>query len=136
MFSYHTEIRVRYGDTDQMGYVYYGNYAYFFEIARAEAFRSLGLPYAALEAEGVMMPVTRMQQKFIGAALYDELLHVELSIPQLPGRIIQFNYQIKNSKGKLIHEASTDLAFVQKSSGKVIMIPDSLKKLLQPFFQI
>ncbi len=134
MFKYHTEIRVRYGDTDQMGYVYYGNYAYYFEIARAEAFRSLGLPYASLEAEGVIMPVTRMQQKFIGPALYDDLLLMELCIPQIPGRIIQFNYLLKNAEGKLIHEASTDLAFVQKTSGRVIMAPASLQKVLQPYF--
>ncbi len=81
-----------YADTDQMGVVYYGNYARFFEVSRTEALRSLGLRYADLEKAGVMMPVTRMNVKYIRPALYDDLLTIEVIIPTIPDRMITFEY--------------------------------------------
>lgn len=72
MFIYNYQLRVRYSDTDQMGYVYYCNYSNYFEQARAEAIRSLGIAYKDIEAEGIIIPVTWLNIKFINPAFYDD----------------------------------------------------------------
>src|SRR5271170_7268303 len=104
MFVFKHEVRVRYGDTDQMGYVYYGNYAYYYEQARAEAIRAGGISYKEIENSGTMMPIVRMSTKYIHPAYYDELLDIKTIIPELPGRNITFQYEITNEKQELINE--------------------------------
>jgi acyl-CoA thioester hydrolase len=74
MFTHHVQIRVTYADTDQMGYVYYGNYARYYEIGRVEALRSLGFSYKEMEASGIMMPVYENASRYLQPALYDDLL--------------------------------------------------------------
>jgi len=117
---------VAYADTDQMGVVYYGNYARFFEVARTEALRSLGLRYADLEKAGVMMPVTRMNVKYIRPALYDDLLTIEVIIPTIPDRMITFEYLLFNEKGEKLIEAETQLMFMDAGNRKLIHAPEAV----------
>lgn len=135
MFTHQHTLRVRYGDTDQMGYVYYGNYAYYYEQARSEAIRSLGFSYKQLEESGVMMPITRMNTKYIAPAFYDELLTIKTSIPILPNRLILFQYEIFNEKGNLINEGETQLIFVTAHDRKVAHAPHLLLESLAPYFK-
>ena len=99
MFEHTHQLRVRYAETDQMAYVYYGNYAQYCEVGRVEAMRSLGLSYAKMEAEwGVMMPVMKMEMEFKRPAFYDELLTIVTTIPELPDREIIFETSTYNEK--------------------------------------
>ncbi len=86
MYTHIHHIRVRYADTDQMGYVYYGTYANYYEEARSESIRALGFPYKEMELNGLMLPVTRMNIKYIAPAFYDEMITVRTMICELPGR--------------------------------------------------
>ena len=135
MFIYNHAIRVRYVDTDQMGYVYYGNYARYYEETRAEAIRSLGMPYKELELGGIMLPITRMNIKYIAPALYDELIMVKSWVPEMPNRFIMFKYEIFNENGKLINQGETQLVFVDATTRKMAHAPDFLIDKLKPYFQ-
>ncbi|MBK7149841.1 MAG: acyl-CoA thioesterase [Bacteroidetes bacterium] len=134
MFSYHHQLRVRYGDTDQMGFVYYGNYPYYYEQARAEAIRSLGITYKQLEESGSMMPIARMNIKYIQPALYDDLLTIQATVPELPGRIMIFQYKIFNEKGVLINEGENHLLFMDAKTRKIHSAPALLIEKLKPYF--
>lgn len=134
MFVFTTQLRVRYADTDQMGYAYYGNYGAYYEVARVESLRHLGYAYKNLEAQGVMMPVLENHSKFIRPALYDELLRIEVTLKQLPTVRIQFYYRIFNEQDELIHTGNTLLAFVKVASGKPCRPPEILLELIRPFF--
>ena len=98
MFTSETKIRVRYGETDQMGYMYYGNYAAFYEVARTEMLRSLGMTYKSMEEDGVMMPVLELKTKYIKPALYDEEITIKVIIKTKPSVRIVFNYEMFNEK--------------------------------------
>ena len=134
MYISETHIRVRYGETDQMGYVYYGNYASYFEVARVESLRQLGLTYKELEEMGVMMPVLENKSRYLSPALYDDLLKIVTTIRVKPSVRIAFEYEIFNGQGKLIHQGETLLAFVQKNSGRPCRPPEVFQKLLAPYF--
>ncbi len=126
MMEYIHTIRVAYADTDQMGYVYYGNYARYFEIARTEALRSLGISYAKMEKEGIMMPVTNFTVKYSKAALYDELIFIKVQINELPDRFIVFKYIVENEQNDKLCEAETRLAFVHADTIKMARAPQYL----------
>src|SRR5476651_1552486 len=98
MFENTTRIRVRYGETDQMGYMYYGNYAQFYEVGRMEMLRSLGLTYREMEASGIMMPVLEMQTRYIKPVFYDEEIVVKVTVSKMPGVRILFNYELYNEQ--------------------------------------
>ncbi len=134
MYTSETHIRVRYGETDQMGYVYYGNYAMFYEVGRVESLRQLGLTYKELEDMGVMMPVLENHSRFLAAALYDDLLTVRTTIREKPGVRIRFEYEIFNDQGKLIHQGETHLAFVDKKTGRPCRPPEVFQQVLTPYF--
>jgi acyl-CoA thioester hydrolase len=134
MYTSQTHIRVRYGETDQMGYVYYGNYAMYYEVARVESLRQLGLTYKELEAMGVMMPVLENKSKFLTAALYDDLLKIVTTIREKPTVRIRFEYEIFNGEEKLIHQGETLLAFVDKVTGKPCRPPEVFQQILKPYF--
>lgn len=127
--------RVRYADTDQMGYVYYGNYARFYEIGRVEALRSLGFAYKALEATGVLMPVYENTSRYLKPARYDDLLTVEVTIPELPRARIIFQYAIRNEAGELLHTGQTTLVFQRADTGRLCAAPPGLLEHLKPFFE-
>jgi acyl-CoA thioester hydrolase len=135
MFSLDTQVRVRYGETDRMGYLYYGNYAQYYEVGRVEAIRSLGLSYKEMEEKhGIMMPVMSLQMRYIRPALYDELLTIITMIRQLPTDTITFHVEIFNEKKKLVNGGSVRLCFVDMKSNKTIAPPPYLVDALKPYF--
>lgn len=134
MFSHLTHLRVRYAETDKMGYVYYGAYAQYLEVGRVEALRSLGISYRGLEDQGVMLPVHDLSVKYHRPARYDDLLSVRTTILQVPGVRIQFSYVVHNEAGELISEASTTLVFVDAATMRPRRAPQKLIDLLAPFF--
>lgn len=131
MKLFETKIRVRYGETDQMGYCYYGNYAQYLEIGRVEALRSLGFRYRDLEEKGIMLPVLEFQIKYIHPAKYDDLLIVKTKISQIKGSRIYFEYQIVNEKSIQVAIATTTLVFVSKDTMKPIKAPEDIVKSIE-----
>ena len=125
MITHDTELRVRYGETDQMGYVYYGDYAEYFEVGRVEALRSLGFPYRRLEEEGVMLPVHDLRITYHKPAHYDDLLTIRTIIKALPSVRIVFDYEVRNEAGDLLCEASTILVFVDRATMRPRRAPDA-----------
>lgn len=134
MYTAETQIRVRYAETDQMSYVYYGNYAMYFEVARVEAMRSIHFSYKQMEDEGVMMPVLESYFKYHKPGKYDELLTIKTKIPVMPGVRIRFEYEVFNEQFELITEGWTTLAFLKKGSHQPTRPPQNLLALLKPFF--
>lgn len=134
MFTFKHNIRVRYGETDQMGYVYYGNYAEYYEVARVEMLRSLGTSYKDMENNGVMMPVLDLYCKYIKPGRYDEELIITVSIKEKPGIRIKFHYEIHNQQGELINIGETRLVFVDMRSGRPRLPPDDFNHRLAPYF--
>jgi acyl-CoA thioester hydrolase len=136
MYTHEFKKRVRYGETDQMGYLYYGNYAQYYEIGRVEMLRSLGLTYKAMEEEhGILMPVVSMQQRFVRPARYDELITIRTSLRQLPGKFIVFHMELFNEAGKLVNGGTVKLCFVEAQSGKTVPTPEHLVAELKPYFE-
>ncbi len=123
-------LRVRYGETDPMKYVYYGNYAEYLEVARVELFRELGIPYDEIENQGIWLPVSEFSIKYLKPGLYDEILEIHTYIKKLPGVRIEFEYEIYNSSKEKITEAKTTLFFLDARKNKVIKCPDFLMDLL------
>jgi len=136
MFITETNIRVRYAETDQMNVVYYGNYAQYFEVARAESIRNLGYTYREMETTGVMMPVVEMQTKFLRPAHYDDLLTIRTILRELPtDHRIQFEHEVFNQEKKLLTLGKVILYFVKIGNFEKTVMPESLRHLLLPFFQ-
>ena len=135
MYQSETRVRVRYGETDQMGYVYYGTYAMYYEVARVESLRQLGLTYRSLEGMGIMMPVLENQSRYLSPALYDENLRIVTTLREMPRVRIRFAYEIYNEADVLIHTGETLLAFVNKASGKPCRPPEVMTSLLERFFK-
>lgn len=136
MYSHAVKYRVCYADTDQMGYVYYGNYARLYEIARVETLRSLGVSYKSLENNGIGLPVAEHYTKFIAPGLYDDELTIICQVDMLPTAKIVFSYRIKNEDGILINEGNTTLVFMDLKTKKVVKAPDFIMQALQPYFEI
>ncbi|MFY0608076.1 MAG: acyl-CoA thioesterase [Cyclobacteriaceae bacterium] len=134
MYKTEVEIRVRYAETDQMGFVYYGNYAMYYEVARVEAFRNLGFPYKKLEDMGIGMPVLSLNIQYHHPARYDDLLTVSVTIPEKPRARIKFTYEVTNQDGKRINTGETELVFMNMVSGKPVRLPSIMDELLQPHF--
>ena len=107
-----TEIRVRYGETDQMGVVYHANYAVYFEVGRTEWLREFGLSYSAMEAEGIMLPVISLHINYKNSARYDDVLKVKTRLKKMPTASIEFDYELTNEKGELLANGNTILAFI------------------------
>jgi acyl-CoA thioester hydrolase len=134
MYKTTTKVRVRYSETDQMGYCYYGNYAAFFEVARVEALRELSMSYKQMEEDGIAMPVLEYQIKYYKPAFYDDELTIETTIEEMPKARIYFSYKTFNAKNELINEAKTSLVFVNKTTGRPCMAPEHFLKALERFF--
>lgn len=118
-----------------MGYVYYGIYAMYYEVARVESLRQLGVTYKEIESMGVMMPVLENRSRFLAPARYDELLRIVTVLRQPPGVRIRFEYSIYNEANELIHEGETLLAFVDKTTGRPCRPPERMRQVLEPFFK-
>jgi acyl-CoA thioester hydrolase len=135
MYSHEVTIRVRYGETDQMGYLYYGNYAEYFEVGRVELIRSLGLSYKELEeVHGIWLPVVSLEMRFVRPAYYDDLLTVRSTLKEMPDEHITFHVEILNEKRKLVNSGRVRLCFFEAKSKKVVMAPDFLLERLRPAF--
>ncbi len=134
MFQSETQIRVRYAETDQMGYVYYGNYAMYFEVARVEALRSSGFSYKEMEEGGILMPVLESHIQYRKPGKYDELLTIKTKIPEFPGVRIRFEYEVFNEASELVTEGWTTLTFLKKDSHRPTRPPKNLLALLEPYF--
>lgn len=134
MFAHETKIRIRYAETDKMGYVYYGNYASFYEVARNEMLRSTGITYKDLEDMGVMMPVTDLICKYHHPARYDDLITIKVYIKERPMVRIQFEYEIYNQNGVLLNTGYTQLVFVDMEKNRPCRAPQIFQEKMEPFF--
>ena len=131
MISHSTSFRIRYGETDQMGVVYHGNYAHFFEIGRIDWLRAYGISYKNMEENNVMLPVVNLQCNFKKSAEFDDEITVKTSLKKIPTVKIEFEYEIFNQKNELLSTGQTMLAFIDKKSKKPIRCPEYiLKKLI------
>jgi acyl-CoA thioester hydrolase len=128
--EFSTNIRVRYAETDQMGYCYYGNYASYFEVARVEALRQRGIQYKELEQNGILLPVKKLEITYHQPAKYDDLLEIRTQIVQLEGVRIAFTYKTYNEAGVLLNEAYTLLVFVSAETQKPMAIPAAILEQL------
>src|SRR5450631_2366446 len=134
MFITETHIRVRYAETDQMNVVYYGNYAQYFEVARAESIRNLGFTYKEMEAAGVIMPVVEMQTKFLRPAHYDDLLTIRTILRELPvDHRILFEHEVFNQEKKLLTLGKVILYFVKMGSLEIMIKPEDMRTFLKTF---
>ncbi|HBI86703.1 MULTISPECIES: acyl-CoA thioesterase [Sphingobacterium] len=134
MFVFDHQIRVRYAETDQMGYVYYGNYAAFYEIARTEMLRSTGISYKELEEMGVMLPVTEMKTKYLKPGKYDDLITIRVRIRQKPAVRIIFEYELFNESGELLNQGETTLVFVNMEKNRPCMPPQVFLDKMSNYF--
>lgn len=121
------ELRVRYAETDQMKYVYYGHYAQYFEMGRTDLIRSLGITYREMEEVwGVMLPVRELQVQYKRPAKYDDLLRVVSrveAIPQASIRIFHEVYRKEQQAEVLLVSGQVELVFVDKNTMRPIRAP-------------
>lgn len=134
MFSHQSFVRVRYAETDQMGFVYYGHYATYFEVARVEAMKALGISYRSLEETGILMPVTTFSIQYKKPGHYDELLRIETRIDTLPSLRIRFLYTTFNENNDVLNQAETELVFIDKVKNRPVKAPQTLLDALDPYF--
>ena len=136
MYTSTTQIRVRYGETDQMGFLYYGYYALYYESGRAEAIRQLGFTYRQLEELGITMPVVELNAKYYRPALYDDLITVKTILKSLPeGPQIQFHSELYNEQGQLLNKGITTLVFYDPVEKRKVNMHPELAQRLTPFFK-
>ena len=135
MYEYSTKIRVRYAEADPMNVVYYGNYAQYFEVARVESLRNLGISYKEIEEMGIILPVVELNIKYLRPAKYDDLLTIKTVIKELPiDHKIQFDQEVYNEEGKLLTVGVVKLYFMDSALSKRSTMPDLLKQKLIPFY--
>jgi len=134
MIENKTKIRIRYGETDRMGYAYYGNYATYFEVARVETLRKIGISYRELEDDGIILPVRDYKIRYHKPAYYDDEITVKTRISEIPKIRFHFTFQTFNKNGELLNEAEITLVFVNKKTQKPVLIPTNLKKKMEKFF--
>lgn len=136
MFTSQTTIRVRYSETDQMNVVYHGNYAQYFEVARAEAIREMGITYKDMEAMGIVMPIVELHTKFLRPALYDDLLTIKTQLRELPtDHRIEFHHEVLNESGKLLTIGRIVLYFLDAKTMARTTMPAELVQHLDPYFK-
>ncbi len=121
------KVRVRYSETDQMGYVYYGNYARYYEIGRTELMRTMGIHYRSMEEEGIIMPVISMEVKYLRPATYDDIIEIRTVIKKLTDKMIVFESMIYNEKNELLNRGIVRLCFLDKKSHQRLATPSFIK---------
>jgi acyl-CoA thioester hydrolase len=136
MISCDVQIRVRYGETDRMGYAYYGFYPLYYEVGRTELLRQYGLAYKDIEDSGVLLPVADMHIDYYAPAIYDEVITVRTTITEKPGVKILFLYELFNSKNELINKATTTLVFVRASDRKPCRPPKTFNDIMEKAFKM
>jgi len=134
MISNETRIRVRYGETDRMGYLHHGSYALYFEAGRTELLRQLGLTYRQLEDDGILLPVREMKIEYFLPALYDDEVVVKSTLIKEPSARLEFDYDIKDLNNNLLCKAQTTLVFVDATSRRAMRAPDFFMELVSKYF--
>jgi acyl-CoA thioester hydrolase len=135
MIKSESKLRVRYGETDQMGYVYYGVYAQYYEVGRVDAMRQLGFSYKDVEANGILMPVVEFIVNYKKPAFYDDEITIITYIKKKPeGLKIIFDYECYNSKKELLNTGKVTLVCVDKLTQKMVKLPNWFNKALSSFF--
>jgi acyl-CoA thioester hydrolase len=134
MYISETTVRVRYAETDKMGYVYYGNYTHYYEVGRVEAMRSLGTSYKEMEDNGIMLPVYTCNLKYMKPAIYDDLLIIKTIIREMPTLKITFEYEIYNEKNELLNTGNTTLVFINMSTNRPCRAPESFIDRIKKYF--
>ncbi|WP_158799862.1 thioesterase family protein [Pedobacter sp. L105] len=134
MYTDTTKIRVRYSETDKMGYVYNGNYATYYEIGRTEMMRSLGMDYGKMEETGIMLPLLDLKCKFIKPAFYDQEITIKTTVKDLPGIRMLFDYELFNEAEELINIGSTTLVFFDMAKQRPCPPPDYFMERIAQFF--
>ncbi len=130
-----TKIRVRYGETDQMGYAYYGIYAQYYEVGRVEAMRMLGFSYKDVEEKGIMMPVLEYNIRYKKPAYYDDEIMVVTMLKEMPNGVkLNFEYECFNQKNELLNSGNVTLAIIDKSTNKLCKLPNWFSNALAKFF--
>lgn len=124
-------IRVRYGETDQMGVVHHANYALYLEMGRTEWLRKLGISYKEMEKNGIMLPVISLSLNFKKSACYDDVIKVKTQLKKMPTAIIEFDYEIINKQGEIITTANTSLAFIDMKTKRPIRAPKYILELFK-----
>ena len=125
-YTNETQIRVRYGETDQMAYVYYGNYAQYFEVARVEWLRKLGISYKKLEEQGIMLPVLKLEVNYHKPGKYDDLLTIKTIVRKKPSVRIEFHFEIYNEQKELITTGFTSLVFIDMKRNRPTKAPQAI----------
>lgn len=136
MYVHSTTVRIRYAETDQMDIVYYGNYAQYFEVGRAESIRELGFTYKKMEEMGIRMPVVEMEARFLRPAHYDDLITIKTILKELPAEhSISFYNEVYNEENKLLTTGKVTLFFIDSHTNKRAKMPEALREKLLPYFQ-
>lgn len=123
MRNFDYTVRVRYAETDQMGVVYHGNYAQYFEIGRVEWLRNLGLSYKRMEELGIMLPVVSLTMNYKKPAKYDEDLCIRTIFKACKGVKIEFDYELYNQANELLTTGYSMLVFVDMKTGRPTVPP-------------
>jgi len=134
MLTHNIQIRVRYGETDQMGYVYYGNYAQYFEMGRVEWLRNLGVSYKRMEDSGIMLPVLKLDINYLNPAKYDDLLTLQTILLKKPTVRIEFDFKLYNEQKELLTEGYTSLVFIDMKKNKPTRAPNYILEKINPLF--
>jgi acyl-CoA thioester hydrolase len=136
MLEHTTQIRVRYADTDQMHFVYNGNYPEYFEVGRTEMMRSIGLPYHKMEMYGFMLPLLEVRVKYKNPAYYDDLLSVRTFVKEIPTLKVHIDYEIyRADENLLVAEGFTEHVFMKKESKKAVRPPEFFINAIKPFYK-
>jgi len=137
MLIHKHQLRVRYGETDQMGYLYYGHYPAYYEVARAEMIRSLGYTYKKLEDDlNIMMPVMSLNMRYVRPAKYDDLLTIETTIKKTPAQFMTFHHEVFNEAGHLLNGGSVKLGFIEADTRKSCSAPELLVDIVTQGIEI
>lgn len=131
MSSDEIQFRVRYGETDQMGFAYYGNYAQYFEMGRTEWLRKLEITYKKMEENGIMLPVINLNVNYLKPAKYDDLLTLKTTLTKMPSAKLEFSYELYNEENELLTTANTSLVFVNMETNKPTRAPEYVLKKLR-----
>jgi acyl-CoA thioester hydrolase len=134
MISNETRIRVRYGETDRMGYLHHGAYALYFEAGRTELLRQLGLTYRQMEDDGILLPVREMKVEYFLPARYDDEVVVKSTLIKEPSARLEFEYEIRDLEGNIICKALSTLVFVDAATRRAMRAPEFFTELVAKYF--